>query len=426
MSKTKKILLIILFILVVIIFSILLYKIFFQKEEIPAIVEPEQTTSSGLPVISEGEIGSIESTGQIVVSGDKLDAQNILVAEEEIDEIAKGSFTNSEKVVSQKVKASDYSNVNDGLVYYDANNQSFYKVNGDGSISKISDNKFYSVVDVVWSPTKNQALIEYPEDEGVAYNKILYDFDQDRALTSFNKEMKNFNFSNDGEKISAKWIGDYKDYNYIVSSDINGNNFKFVEPLGDESKNVQTIWSPDSEVLATYRESIDGERQEIFFINENGKNLKSLVVDGRGFEVEWSPRGDKILYSVFNKKTDYKPTLWIANGQGDGLGGGKRYVGLNTWVDKCDFSQSQENIVYCAVPDYLPQGSSWYPELADNVPYQIYKINVSNGQKEKVADPVFDGARVSIDHIYLDQNDQKLYYTNQADDNLYSIDLEKQ
>ncbi len=92
-------------------------------------------------------------------------------------------------------------------------------------------------------------------------------------------------------------------------------------------------------VLATYREAIDGERQQVFFINENNKNLDLLVVEGRGFEVIWSPRGDKILYNVFSSQNDYNPTLWIASGQGDGLGGGKRYVGLNTWVDKCDFSK---------------------------------------------------------------------------------------
>lgn len=419
MSKFRKISLIILFLLVIVIVSILLYRIFFKAPEQSVITSPEDFIEGSLPVIGEGEVAVRPGAEDGVL----VEAEDIFVDQKEVDNIAQGGFTNSKEIVAKNIKVPDFSNINNGLVYYDRENQGFYRIEDDGSIFKMSDNKFYSVVDVVWSPTKNQALIEYPEDEGVVYNKVLYDFDQDRALTSFQKEMKDFNFSNNGEKISAKWIGDYEDYNYIVSSDIYGNNFKFVEPMADKAKDVETVWSPDGEILATYREAIDGDRQEIYFINENGKNLNSLIVDGRGFKGTWNPKGNKILYSVFKEQTDYNPTLWIANGQGDGLGGGKRYIGLNTWVDKCDFSQNNGDLVYCAVPDYLPQGSGWYPELADNIPYQIYQVDINTGRKQKIADPIINGARVTIDQIYLGDNDQVLYYTSDTNGHLYSIDL---
>jgi hypothetical protein len=421
MSKFRKIALIILFILVITIVSILLYRIFFKTADPVIVTDPSGIEGGGLPAINEGDVSVRGLEGDIVT--DPIDAEDIFVEQEGVDNIAQGGFTNSKELVAKNIKSPDFSKINNGLVYYDRENQGFYRVNDDGSVFKMSENKFYSVVDVVWSPTKNQALIEYPEDDNVVYNKVLYDFDKDRAITSFQKEMKDFNFSNNGEKISAKWIGDYEDHNYIVSSDIHGNNFKFVEPIGSKRKDVQTVWSPDSEILATYRESVDANRQEVYFINENNKNLSSLIVDGRGFEVAWNPKGDKILYSVFKAQTDYNPTLWIASGQGNGLGGGKRYVGLNTWVDKCDFSQNNGDIVYCAVPDYLPKGSGWYPELAKDVPYHIYQVDISTGRKQKVADPVVNGSRVNIDQIYLGENDQTLYYTNGADGHLYSINL---
>lgn len=422
MSKIKKILLIILFILVIIGIGILLYNIFFKEEEVIIPITPDGPIGS-LPDVAEGTV-AMRETGE--GDSEQLKAEDIFVDSTEISDIAMGGFTNSKEVVSKNVKAPNFSDINNGLVYYDRQNQSFYQTLDNGTTLKMSDNKFYSVVDVVWSPTKNQALIEYPEDENVPYNKVLYDFDKDRALTSFQKEMNDFNFSSNGEDLSAKWVGDYQDHNYVVSSDIYGNDFKFIEPMGDKAKDVQTVWSPDGEVLATYREAIDGDRQEVFFINENGKNLNSLVVDGRGFECTWSPKGDKILYSVFKAQTDYNPTLWIADGQGDDLGGGKRYVGLDTWVDKCDFSSSEGNLVYCAVPDYLPTGSGWYPELATDIPYQIYRVDVSTGRKEKVANPVINNNRVSIEEIYLGEDDQILYYKNAADGHLYSIDLKNQ
>ncbi len=420
MSKLKKILLIVLFIGVIIVVSILLYRTFFKKTSVSVIPSPQTGSNGKLPTINEGNVPVKPNPSN---NNNLSNAEDIFIQKTQINDVARGSFTNSKELVSKNVKSPSFSSANDALVYYDRGNQSFYKVKSDGSLAKISDNKFHSVTNVVWSPVRNQALIEYPEDNNVPYNKVLYDFNQDKAITSFQKEMKDFGFSSNGEDLSAKWVGDYEDHNYVVSCDIHGNNFKFVEPMGDQARNVQTVWSPDAEVLATYRKTVDANRQEVFFINENGKNLKSLIVDGRGFKGRWNPKGDKILYSVFKPKSNYNPTLWIANGQADGLGSGKRYVGLDTWVDKCDFSKSDSEMVYCAVPDYLPTGSGWYPELADKVPYQIYKVDLNTGRKEKVAIPVANGTRVAIDKIYLGNNDKVLYYTNKANGHLYSIDL---
>lgn len=419
MSKFRKIILILLFFLVIIVVGFLLYSIFFKKEKPPVYIQPGISTTT-LPFIEKGEVKVKEIEPSELVEG-LPKAEDIFVPKDQIDSFAKGGATDSEEVVSKKVKGQDFSKTNNGMVYYDRGNQNFYRLLDDGSVFKMSDNKFYSVVDVMWSPTKNQAILEYPDEM-----KVLYDFDKDMQIASFPKEMKEFDFSINGEKIASKWVGEYRDYNYIVSSSPNGSNFKFVEPMGDKENDVQIVWSSDNEILATYRKRIDADRQEIFFINEQGKNLRSLVVDGGGFKGAWNPRGDKLLYSVFQDRTDFSPVLWVANGQGDGLGGGKRFLGVNTWVDKCSFSNTNNDLVYCAVPDYLPTGSGWYPELAKDVPYSIYRINADTGRKERIAQPIINGRRVTIDKIYLNKGDKKIYYTNESNGYLYSLDLEKQ
>lgn len=351
-----------------------------------------------------------------LASSDFPKAKDVKILEQAIAETANGGLTYSEQVISNRVSAGNFRASNNQMLYYDSAQQSFYKLTAGGELTKLSNRKFYAVQNVTWSPTKNQGILEYPDE-----TKVLYDFDKDKQLATLPKQMKDFSFSYNGNKLSSKWIGDYSDDNYVISSDPNGANFKFVEPMGDKADDVANVWSPDSEILATYREQIDGIRQEIFFINEYGKNIHSLTVDGTGFEGVWNPSGKKLLYNVFSAKTDFNPVLWVATGKTDELGGGKRYIGLNTWVDKCSFSNTNDDLVYCAVPDYLPTGSGWYPEFADELPYSIYKINVSTGHKERVAEPVVNGTRVSIDQIFLNKGDEKIYYT---DSNGYVYDLD--
>jgi len=116
--------------------------------------------------------------------------------------------------------------------------------------------------------------------------------------------------------------------------------------------------------------------------------------------------------------------LWVANGSADELGYGKRYLGINTWADKCDFSNSNNGALYCAVPDSLPEGSGLSRSVAAGSLYSIYKIDINTGFKEKISEPVYNNQRVSIDKIYLDNNERKLYYTNESNGYLYSIDLQ--
>lgn len=261
----KKISLIILFILVSIGLAFLIYTVFFKSSPQPVINNvPEQ--GGTLPSIKEGGARIIDDQELEVPdlsSAEFPKAKDIKVSEQVVTEVAQGGLTKSEQVISNRVSATNFKATNNQMFYYDSAQQNFYKLNSAGEVIKMSDKKFYAVQNVIWSPTKEQAILEYPDQ-----TKVLYDFDKDKQLATLPKQMQDFSFSYNGNKLSSKWIGDYSDDNYVISSDPNGANFKFVEPMGDKVDDVANIWSPDSEIMATYREQIDGIRQEIYFINE--------------------------------------------------------------------------------------------------------------------------------------------------------------
>lgn len=415
---TKKLILIILFIIISIGLAFLLYFIFFaSKNEVIPIGQKQQQTQGGeFPVAGSGSGQKIGTTDGISVSSDIVGQDNL---ENQI-EASGGVIVQAREIVNKNIlKVKDYSNPNQGIVYYDDINQSFYKVSDNGVINKLSDRKFYAVKNATFSSTKNQAIIEYPDNK-----KVLYDFDKDEFIARFPEEAIDFGFSNDGDKLSYKWIDYYENNNYLVTSNPDASNFKFIRPIVDQAKNIDNVWSPDGEIMATFRKQYDLERQEVYFINENNKDFRSLLVDGVNFKGVWNTKGDKILYSVAEVRKNFLPMLWIANGQSDGLGYGKMSLGISTWVDKCSFSKKEDSIVYCAVPDELPRGSGLNPDIVSDVVYSIYKINMQTGNSEIVSQPIVDGDRVSIDKIYITQNDSSIFYTDSANGYLYQLGLE--
>jgi len=48
------------------------------------------------------------------------------------------------------------------IQYYDKTAEKFYRVDKNGATTQLSDKIFYDVQNVVWSPDKNRAIIEYP------------------------------------------------------------------------------------------------------------------------------------------------------------------------------------------------------------------------------------------------------------------------
>jgi hypothetical protein len=207
-----------------------------------------------------------------------------------------------------------------------------------------------------------------------------------------------------------------------VTANYDGSGISFVEHLGNKSFDVDVDWSPAGEIVATYREGIDFERQEVYPIGQSGGNIKSLTTAGRGFESQWSPAGDYILYSVYNSDSGYRPTLWLADMGGDWTGSYNVSLGLNTWSDKCVFT-ADSRYIYCAVPEDLPELSGIFPELADDLTDILYRLDVVTGDRALIALPDADGAGVNMQSLNLSSDGQILYFTDQISGELKSLIL---
>ncbi|MCX6779957.1 MAG: hypothetical protein NT034_02120, partial [Candidatus Magasanikbacteria bacterium] len=322
-----------------------------------------------------------------------------------IPQVTNGGYYQNEpvkKIIDQSVTYPSLSQGGSGLRYYNNSDGKFYHLTSDGQIKPLSDQTFYNVNKVTWANKNDKAVLEYPDS-----SKIIYNFEKQKQ-TTLPKHWSDFSFSPDSSQLAAKSIGLAPENRWLVTVNDDGTGTNLVEPMGENADKVQIDWSPSRQTVGFSQtgEALGAERQEILFVGLNHENFKSAIVEGRGFDPAWSPTGQKLLYSVYSSRSDFKPELWITDSYGDSIGNNRQLLQLNTWADKCTFSD--DNTVFCAVPRDLPQGAGILPEVAANSTDDMYKIDLKTGSKTTLP---LDG-NYNIKNITYDKNKNKVYFTN--------------
>ena len=328
--------------------------------------------------------------------------------------VARGGLTQTQKLTDGPVKGTIVA-PDGSLIYYDEATGKFYRRLANGTLVELSGKIFHNVENITWAPQANQAILEYPDG-----SNILYNFDKNKQST-LPKEMQDFSFSESGTKIASEIIGPEIENNWLVTANPDGSGIKFIEQIGNKMDDVQVGWSPNNQVVATYRESYDANRQEVILIGQNSENFKSFIPQGRGFEGQWTPKGDQMLYSVYSSSENFRPKLWLTNAGANNFGYNNVSLNLNTWSSKCTINQNS-TAAYCAVPEELPLGSAWYPELADGVRDDFYYIDLVTGRYSLLAVPSGDITH-SASQVYLSPDESELYFVDQSDNNIYGINL---
>ena len=406
-SRYKKIFLVLGFLLLVIGLGYLLWLFFFHVE----VTTPAEVTTpeniNGLPTAGVGTTTSATATGTgILPSG-----TGAPTAPNGSSLVASGGVTQTTPLSQSSVLNPTLSG-NGGVQYYDQNDGHFYQIDKNGKVVLMSDKVFHDVQSLVWAPTKDKAIITYPDG-----NKILYNF-QTKQQVTLPANWQDFSFSPASDKIVSKSLGIDSENNWLMVSNDDGSKAKTLENIGDNYKTVYDNWSPNNQIVAMYTQGVDFNRQEVYFVGLNNENFKSTIIEGRGFDPKWSTTGDRLLYSVYSTDTNLNPKLWIVDASGDTISNNRQSIDLNTWASKCTFASNTE--IYCAVPESLEKGAGLFPELADKTKDDLYRINLTTGTKELIAVP--DGA-YNISQIMVPASENNLYFTDKKSNLLYTVKL---
>lgn len=300
------------------------------------------------------------------------------------------------------------------LQYYNRTDGKFYRIRPDGTVEALSDRVFFNVSVVTWAPDSNQAVLEYPDGSNIVYN-----FETERAAT-LPRHWQQFDFSPRSDQLSFLSIGADEDSRWLAISAPDGSKSRPLEPLGENASAVQVAWSPNDQIVAFSKAgSPQGIGEfEVLLVGKQGENFRSLKINGVGFIGKWSPDGERILYSATDASTDWKPQIWIVDGRPDRIGANKTPLGIETWADKCTFASA--TMIYCAVPTTLQRGAGLYPAVVGNTPDELWRINLTTGERQRIATPAEDH---TIDRIVVSKDEQYLYFTDRISGQLYKINL---
>ncbi|MFH1946676.1 MAG: hypothetical protein ABIJ23_00750 [Candidatus Magasanikbacteria bacterium] len=403
----KRLIFSIIFIIITIALGYLLYRVFFAKKEVPTGLPPGAITTPGiLPSAEEGVV----TPGVTPVPGTLPSAEEIIYLDEyeEYEEYRPYPVTQmvTAPIINPSLNKSGTAN------FYNQSDGKFYKIDASGNPKTLSDEVFYNVQNVTWSPIKDESIIEYPDGSNIYYN-----FDTSEQVT-LPQHWEDFSFSPLGDKIASKSVGLSPDNRWLVTSDPKGKSVSLIEPMGENADRVTVDWSPNKQVVALSRtgEAQGSDREEILFVGLHGENFRSMIVEGRDFREQWSPTGQKMLYSVYSIRSNFQPELWIVNAEGDNIGSGRKLLNLSTWADKCTFAD--DRFVYCAVPSESKMGAGLAPDLLNDVNDKLYKIDTKTGIKNEIP---LEGYHV-IDEIILGEN-KTLYFTDKNQSGLFNIPI---
>jgi hypothetical protein len=425
----KKILIIIGFVLVVVVITFLVYYVFFRPIKPSVVAPPTQPEAVGkLPVTREvWERMTVEERGRLglpqtewpegvteIPTVTEVPLEQRIIPE--ISEVAQGGKTWVNPLLPDKTLGATLASDGQSSVYYNPDNGKFYRTDVSGVKTLLSDQTFYNVKNVIWAPTADRAIIEYPDDF-----KIMYDFRNQKQYT-LPKNWSDFSWSQDASQIVFKANSPYPESRWLAVANPDGTEAKPIEHMGDNADKVIVSWSPNNQVIAFSKtgEARSAFQQSILLIGLHGENFKSIVVDGLGFEPKWSPAGDRIVYSVYNPETGYRPKLYLIEAWGDRIGMNKIDTGLFTWAHKCTFN-SNGTTLYCAVPRNLPEGSGAFSELAGYTQDDFYKIDLRSGAVGFLAEPGIGG--YDVERVYLSADEKYLYFTDKLSGRLRYLKL---
>jgi hypothetical protein len=298
-----------------------------------------------------------------------------------------------------------------GIIYYSSDKDKFYQVSVSGTVTTYDNKAFYNVSNVNWSPDRNRAVLEYPDG-----SNIVYDFTTGKQIT-LPAHWQDFSFSPTNGQIAFKSIALDPNNRFLAVSNYDGTGSKTIDSLGTKGSQFEVNWSPNNQMVANFTEGKDGTRSEVFFIGLNNENFKAMTVEGYDFNSIWSPKGDKMVYSVYTPGNNYKPELWIADVSTNSIGDNRQRLNLETWGDKCVFADDTR--LLCAVPTSLPFGAGLDRTSANNTSDSLYEINLATGARRTIST---GDKNYTIDKIIATPNSDDIFFTD-VNNQLYRIDL---
>jgi hypothetical protein len=179
-------------------------------------------------------------------------------------------------------------------------------------------------------------------------------------------------------------------------------------------------WASDSTIFMTTSASANSSGY-LYQLNQSTGGLTKLLGPKTGFSTLGNADGSKVLYSTASaNNTGVSLFVYSLKDQSS------TPLNLSTLPDKCVWSKLNTDIVYCAVPNSLPEAEypdAWYQGTVSFTD-SLWSIDTATGQTLLLANPT-NIAHANIDgmDLQLDSDEDTLMFMNKNDLTLWDLRL---
>ena len=305
------------------------------------------------------------------------------------------------------------------IKYFDQRKGSIWQSSVDGAdISKISLGAVGNLEKVSWSKDRDKAIITSLDPE--TQKEQFYSYDQASGKTwTLDEHVTAAVWHPEQDKIIYKYTDQELKTGSISISDPDGTNHKELLPYAIKAELAVV---PKKNKVAFYPKPSAYQESSIDSISLDGGKPAHFIGDYYALNVLYSPEGNKaiISYTVYRAGTKTELAL-IEEGKY-----GIKELDISTMIEKCVWAK--DNIyLFCAVPaplrDEIVMPDDWYAKRVSTRD-TFLKIDTSIGEKSKLAGAEEFSVSYDAINLFLSEEEDRLFFTNQRDGKLYSIEIE--
>lgn len=221
------------------------------------------------------------------------------------------------------------------------------QADGSDEEKRVSNFTIPQILNVVWSPDAKRAVIFYNLNSEI--RKILVDYTESTPKTNFLPDTVNaVAFSPDSKSmvfINDPSTGGGDTRNVFTANSAFGPQKKI---LDNNIPNLEISW-PSANLIALKTKSSFAIPGFLYTISSGGGNF-TKIVESFGLDAIWNNNASGLVYTNSDLDLFYF----------DVKTGTTKSLGLKTIAEKCVFSKTKNNIVYCAIPKVVNDAN--YPD----------------------------------------------------------------
>lgn len=301
--------------------------------------------------------------------------------------------------------------------YYSEDSGKTYQIGIDGkNKSVISDKELPSLKDAFWSPDKTRVISKFSEPDGSS-KFFLYDYRKSSgvplksnidSIVWKNNDQIFYKFYNSSSRERSLNIAnpDGTEWNKIVDIDI---------------KDIAIAPIPQSGLVSFWNKPNAYDKTRFLSVSIVGENSRTLFQEKFGVDYLWNRNGTSALVSHTDDTDKSKIRLAVINSQG----GEYKNLEIPTLISKSVWAIDNQTVFY-ALPGSIPDNSVMpndYMSGKFTTADTFWKVNTKTGEKTRLVELDKIPGRLDAASLFLNTDENKLFFVNKIDGKLYKIDL---